>query len=201
MKKRAQRQAAAALVAAALLAPSPEPTLRGGTARQIRHAAKAGTSRRGRPRKFGRPSRAVTLTLPTDVIAALTSVDADLSRAIVRVTEALPGEPKHGPAELTPYGNRAVITVPNSRSLRERMGIELVPMSNGRALISFDEQLTVAQLELRLLDALADATLDRSERDMFETLAHILRDARQAPDVELRERQIVVLHKTTATRA
>jgi hypothetical protein len=201
MKKRAQRQAAAALVAAALLAPTAEPTLRSAAARQTRQAAKAGSSRRGRPTKFGRPSRAVTLTLPTDVIAALTSVDADLSRAIVRVAETLPPEPAHGPAELAPYGNRAVITVPNVRSLRDRIGIELVPLSNGRALISFDERLTVPQLELRLLDALADPALDRAERDLFEALAHILRDARQAPDVELHERQIVVLHRTAATRA
>ena len=59
MKTRAKRQAAAALVAAALLAPTAEPTLRSAAARQTRQAAKAGSSRRGRPTKFGRPSRAV----------------------------------------------------------------------------------------------------------------------------------------------
>lgn len=201
MKTRAQRQAAAALVAAALLAPSAEPTLRNTAVRETRQAAKSGTPRRGRPTKFGRPSRAVTLTLPTDVIAALTSVDADLSRAIVRVAETLPLKPSHGPAELAAYGNRAVITVPNVRSLRHRIGIELVPLSNGRALISYDERLTVPQLELRLLDALADPALDTAERELFQALAHILRDARQAPDVQLRERQIVVLHRTASTRA
>ena len=45
--------------------------------------------RRGPPRKFGRPSQPVTLTLPDDVIAALLGIDADLSRAIVRVTQPL----------------------------------------------------------------------------------------------------------------
>ena len=48
--------------------------------------------RRGRPQKFGRPSRAVTLTLPEDVIAALGRVDDDLSRAIVRVSKPLLGD-------------------------------------------------------------------------------------------------------------
>ncbi|MGE0443638.1 MAG: hypothetical protein AB7P99_00310 [Vicinamibacterales bacterium] len=201
MRKQTQRHAAAALVAAALLAPTTEPTLRHASARQTRQAAKAGASRRGRPKKFGRPSRAVTLTLPTDVIAALNAVDTDLSRAIVRVAESLPPGAKRGPAELAPYGNRAIITVPNSRSLKERTGIELVPLSDGRALISFDQRLTVSQIELRLLDALADGTLEASERDVFEALARILREARQAPDVELRERQIIVLHRTPGSRA
>lgn len=201
MRKRTRRQAAAALVAAALLAPTTEPTLRHPSARQTRQAAKAGTSRRGRPKKFGRPSRAVTLTLPTDVIATLNTVDTDLSRAIVRVAESLPPGTRRRPAELAPYGNRAVITVPNSRLLKERTGIELVPLSDGRALISFDQRLTVPQIELRLLDALADDTLDGAEREVFEALAHILREARQAPDVELRERQIIVLHRTPGGRA
>jgi hypothetical protein len=43
--------------------------------------------KRGRPRKFLAPSRAVTLTLPEDVIAALEAVDHDLSRAIVGVAQ------------------------------------------------------------------------------------------------------------------
>ena len=43
--------------------------------------------RRGRPRKFAEPSRAVTLTLPEHIIDELGKVDADISRAIVRVTE------------------------------------------------------------------------------------------------------------------
>ena len=39
----------------------------------------------GRPRKFGRPSRPVTVTLPDDVLGRLHAVDNDLGNAIVRV--------------------------------------------------------------------------------------------------------------------
>ncbi len=46
------------------------------------------TSRRGRPRKFMVPSRAVTLTLPETVIAALEDVDHELSRAVVRIAQS-----------------------------------------------------------------------------------------------------------------
>src|SRR4051794_33832986 len=54
-----------------------------------RFAARTPTgNRRGRPRKFTRPSRRVALTLPEDVIASLQAVDPDLSRAVART--ALP---------------------------------------------------------------------------------------------------------------
>ena len=43
--------------------------------------------RRGRPRKFRSPSRAVTLTPPEDVLRVLGGVDCDLSRAVVRVVQ------------------------------------------------------------------------------------------------------------------
>ena len=41
----------------------------------------------GRPRKYGRAARAVTVTLPEDVLARLAVVHADLGRAIVALTE------------------------------------------------------------------------------------------------------------------
>jgi hypothetical protein len=45
--------------------------------------------RRGRPQKFSRPARTVTMTLPEDVIRALTELDSDLSRAVVRLVMPL----------------------------------------------------------------------------------------------------------------
>ena len=47
----------------------------------------------GRPSKYGRPSRAVTVTLPEDVLDGLEAIDADLGRAIVRLAER-PGAPR-----------------------------------------------------------------------------------------------------------
>ena len=44
--------------------------------------------RRGRPRKFSRPARTVTVTLPDDVLERLARVDADLGRAIVRLAQS-----------------------------------------------------------------------------------------------------------------
>jgi hypothetical protein len=44
----------------------------------------------GRPKKYGRPSRAITLTLPEDVLRSLSEIDADLGRAVVMLTERRP---------------------------------------------------------------------------------------------------------------
>jgi len=48
-----------------------------------------------------------------------------------------------------------------------------------RALITFDDQTSVFQFELRLLDALADETLPTEERATFDAVAEILRTTRR----------------------
>src|SRR5712691_10101872 len=103
----------------------------------------------GRPQKYGRPSRAVTVTLPEDVLASLGALDADLGRAIVKLAERR-GRPHVRPvrlAELASYGNHAVIIVNPANALKRLAGVQLVPVSNGRALISLEHPHSVPQLE------------------------------------------------------
>ena len=115
--------------------------------------------RRGRPRKFLGRSSAVTLTLPEEVIAALRSVDGDLSRAVVRLTQPELAKRPHPPAELAVFGGKAVIVVNPTHTLEQRTGVSLVPLPDGRALISFDQPMTISQLELMLHDSLEDRQL------------------------------------------
>jgi hypothetical protein len=152
--------------------------------------------RRGRPRKFAKPSSSITLTLPDDVIAALQALDRDLGRAVVRLVQPRMGEPPRPAAELTSFGDRAVIVVPRNTQLTARTGVELVPFSDGRALISFDERLSAPQIELRVGDALEDTALSANDRAMFEALAEILRNARRSESIVLRERSIIILQRT-----
>ena len=151
-------------------------------------------ARRGRPRKFSRPSRAVTLTLPEDVIDALRAIDADLSRAVVgALVRGAAGSPR-SPAEVASYGgDRSLIVVPHSRTLEARTGVELVPLPDGRALLSFDDYLSVPEFELRLIDALADPSLDEADRVVFGAIAGILRNTRQEEKVAVEHRSIIVL--------
>lgn len=149
--------------------------------------------RRGRPRKFAAPSRAVTLTLPESVIASLARIDRDISRAIVGLTTRRAPKNGHAAAELAVFGRRAVITVQPSPSLAARTGVELVPLPDGRALISLDQPRSIADLELHLTDALDDPGLPEQDRHVFEGVLGILRDARRSEDVRLLQRSIILI--------
>lgn len=172
----------------------PEPTMTTRATNARDYLVRAGAARRGRPRKFSRPARAITLTLPEDTIATLRGIDRDLGRAIVRVVQPLEKEPPRRSAELATFGNGAVILVTPSRALAERTGVELVPLADGRALITFDDQMSVPQFELRVLDGLADETLPPEERATFEAVAEILRTTRRSDRAQVRQRNIIVLH-------
>lgn len=156
--------------------------------------------RRGRPRKFSQPSRPVTLTLPEDVIETLGGVDRDLSRAVVRVTQSDAARP-HPPAELIEFGRRAVIAVQRTPTLEQRTGVVLVPLPDGRALISFDERMTPARLELAIHDALEGEDLSDDDRGVFEGIRELLRDARRSTTVSMTQQQIMVLEFGAPARA
>ena len=87
------------------------------------------TTKRGRPPKFGRPSRLVALTLPEDVLSSLRQVDPDPARAVVKLVETS-GEKTNGRqddskpvAELVTVGSRRslIVVAPGGRSRRGRL--------------------------------------------------------------------------------
>lgn len=150
--------------------------------------------RRGRPRKFGRPAEPVTITLPDDVVRALREVDPDLSRAIVRLTEGSRGSlVTRPPVELTHYGHSAVIVVTPIKAIRRLAGVALVPLPDGRALVSLDQHVGVAEFEVMVGDGLDADGVSPPERAVLESLHGILREARRSRRVKLRQRSIIVL--------
>jgi hypothetical protein len=150
----------------------------------------------GRPRKYGRSSRPVTMTLPDDVIARLRAVDSDLGRAIVAVVERGRAPARRRPvqpAELASYGSRAVIVVTPVKALTRLAGVQLVPIGNGRALISLDHPQSIPQLELAIGDAIEREGSGTPQRRTLEAIAGILREARRSRGTTLEERTIIVL--------
>jgi len=150
---------------------------------------------RGRPKKYGRPARAVTVTLPEDVLAALNDANTDLGRAIVQLVERrrkVRPRPLKA-AEVTSYGSRSVIVVPEARSLRRLAGVQLVPIGNGRCLIALEPPYSIPQLELDIRDLLSQKGVLGTERRTLDAVAAILRTARVSRDVVPEERTIIVL--------
>ncbi|MGC4081238.1 MAG: hypothetical protein QM736_03750 [Vicinamibacterales bacterium] len=126
-----------------------------------------------------------------------------LSRAIVRLAQPEVAKRPHPPAELVSFGRRAVIVVTPTRTLEHRTGVVLVPLSDGRALISFDSSMTPARLELTIQDALDEHDLPDTDSHVFECIRDLLRDVRRrSSEVTLRQQHIMVLefHTPGASR-
>jgi hypothetical protein len=157
----------------------------------------------GRPRKYGRAARAVTITLPEDVLARLATVHADLGRAIVTLAERnrTPQARATRPAEVAAYGNHAVIVVNPAKALRRLPGVQLVPLGNGRALISLEHQYSVAQLELDVRDAIEHPDVKPPERVTLQAISNILRQARRSRQVSVEQRTIIVLERKRQRRS
>ena len=140
----------------------------------------------------------MTLTLPDHVIEALTALDADLGRAVVRLAQPMLADAPHPPAELATFGRHSVIVVSPSRTLEHRTGVELVHLPDGRALISFDQPMTIAGLELLIADALEDKALPPADREIFGAIGSILKAARRSNNVIMLQRNIIVLETRRA---
>lgn len=149
--------------------------------------------RPGRPRKFPAPSRAVTVTLPETVLDALAAIHPDTSHAIAQLVKRRQAANERPPAELAVFGRSAVISVRPTPALERRTGVHLVPLPDGRALISFDQPKSISELELLLHDALDDAPLAPADRVVFEGIAGLLKEARRSQHVTLLNRSIIVL--------
>jgi len=119
---------------------------------------------------------------------------------VVRVTQPQMAKRPHPPAEVATFGRRGVIVVNPSRTLEKRTGILLVPLTDGRALISFDESMTIARLELRIQDALDDPKLPTEDARIFKSIEDILKTARRSGDVTLQQRHIIVLESNRPAR-
>jgi hypothetical protein len=160
-------------------------------------------SARGRPRKFGRHAKPVTLTLPDDVIEQLKAIDGDLGRAIVGLVERLrKAIPRPSPpVEVASYGSRSVILVKPVPALRKLNGVQLVPVADGRALIALRQPHSISDLELHLLDALENSSLTEPDRDVFEQLSAVLRRARLNHGLTVAERSIIVFENRSRRTA
>jgi hypothetical protein len=156
----------------------------------------------GRPPKFGRPSRLVTVTLPEDILARLALVDPDLGRAIVAVADSRAPRPADEipAAELSSYGNHAIIVVTPVKALKRLPGVQLVPIGSGRSLISLNTPNSITRFEIDVRDQLERNDVDGPERRTLEAIADLLRQARQARSVTVEARTIIVFESKRQRR-
>ncbi len=156
-------------------------------------------ARRGRPRKFAKPSRAITQTLPVDVIAAVRKFDPDLARGIVRLAGRLSSDESHPRVSVEGARNKLIV-VPPTQALVRHAGVRLVTLLDGRAFIAFQNELSVDDLELRLGDALQGGELTPGDRLLFEELVALLGEGRRGGGRVRIERQAILLVERRAAK-
>ena len=164
--------------------------------------AQKGLRRRGRPSKFGRPSRAVSLTLPEDTIQALRRVHRDLGWAIVRLLADEGGGPTarrkkevQPDVELVAVADRRYLIVINQEVIRTLPGVNIVPLSGARAFLALDVDRGMSDLELAVIDRLRHATLERRERQALTTLRTHLGGWRGDAGLQIHTRAILVVER------
>jgi hypothetical protein len=165
---------------------------------------------RGRPSKFGRPSRVVAVTLPQDAIERLHRVHRDLGWAIMTLldneeagprpvrTERILAEPD---VELVTIGDRRALIVVNREIIRHLPGVNIIPFRGNRAFVALDIDRGMSDLELAVTDRLADASLEpREARALGDLRAH-LTSWRRDHDLKILRRAIIVVERRAKTGA
>jgi hypothetical protein len=165
----------------------------------------AAAKRRGRPSKFGRPSRVVALTLPEDVIDRLRRVHRDLGWAIVKLLDKEPpatstrGEDVQPDVELVTVADRRSLIVVNREIIRDLPGVNIIPLSGTRAFLALDIDRGMSDLELAVTDRLGDPALDRRERRALEKLRAQLTTWRRDHRLHFHTRAIIVVERLLKT--
>mgnify|MGYP003348894841 FL=1 len=166
--------------------------------------------RRGRPPKYGSPSKIVAVTLPEDVVNQLLTIHEDLGWAIVRVVEQLqsrrvsgvPSARKARPAadpdqvveaELASVAPGQALIVVNRVAVRSLPGVQLIPISDGQAFLALDPGKGMADLELAVLDRLESLPAGSRDRAAVEGLLLRLRRWRRDERLSFDSRAIILV--------
>lgn len=154
-------------------------------------------AKRGRPLKFGRPTKPLSLSLPDDVVDWLTTLDPDPAWAIVGLFEKARQRvsAKAGAqAELVQLpGKRGLILVtPDAFDGLE--GLSVIRLSDGRGFLALEAGKGYADLELAVADQLDAAGVSPERRKALAAIRQQLREWRQS-GLKFESRSILVVDR------
>lgn len=163
-------------------------------------------AKRGRPLKFGRPSTLLAVKVPKDTVAALRQLNPDLGRAIVALTAQRQRQPVHANAATPPlrlvrlHRDDFVIVVDRKR-LPSLPGIAMVPVSESGALLAFQGEGALFQLELALRDALDEESVSTERRQALADARQQVRTWRNANRFRAEIRHLIVIRRDRGPRS
>jgi hypothetical protein len=161
----------------------------------------ATAKRRGRPSKFGRPSRVVALTLPEDALDRLRRIHRDLGWAILKLLDKEPrrvstrDDGSQPDVELVTVADRRSLIVVNREVIKNLPGVNIIPFSGNRAFLALDIDRGMSDLELAVSDRLGEATVERVERRALTALRARLTTWRRDHGLQFHTRAIIVVER------
>jgi len=160
-------------------------------------------ARRGRPSKYGRPSRVVAVTLPQEVIDTLREVHSDLGWAIVALVEKtrriVQTASSHADAELVEIGDGQRLIVVHSAIFHALPGVQMIPLSSTQAFLALEPGRGMADLELAVLDRLERPGVSEREHQALGRLRDQLRRWRKDPHLHFQVRSIILAGRKPPT--
>jgi hypothetical protein len=157
--------------------------------------------RRGRPPKFGSPSQVVALTLPEEVLEALSTLNPDPGWAIVELVRPMLHAGKKRPriqaetavAELAHLPGRRSLIVVQPHVFSSLRGVSVIPLADGRAFLAMDGAGGIADLELAILDQLETTPATSPEHRGLVQARDVIRKWRTDPSIVVRTKSIIVV--------
>ncbi len=163
---------------------------------------RSSATKRGRPLKFGRPAQLMTLTIPSDVVAWLASVDHDIGWALVKLYERSVktkiDKGRHVADLAQIPGDRALILVRPDHFAKLK-DVSLIPLADGRAFLALEPTKGAADLELAVLDRLESPTLGEAERSALSQLRSRLQQWRRE-GIVFESRSIVIARRSRGAK-
>jgi hypothetical protein len=166
--------------------------------RLSRLPALSSARKRGRPSKFGRPSRLVAATLPEEVIQGLRKVHPDLAWAIVSLFEnraPFTAGADYANAELVDIGGRESLIVIDRSTLKRLPGVDIVPLAENRALLALEPGCGMSDLETAVTHGLERATPGEPGRGALQRFRKQLQAWRRDDSLRFHTRAIIVVER------
>lgn len=173
--------------------------------------------RRGRPPKYGTPSKIVAVTLPEEAVAELGTIHEDLGWAIVRLIEQRQAPPGPGatnskpvsskarrivgartvaPAELVSVGSGQSLIVVNSATVRSIPGVQMIPLSETEAFLALEPGRGLADLEIAVVDHYERLRAGSRDKPAIAQLLAQLRRWRRDESLAFHSRAIILVSGT-----
>ena len=164
--------------------------------------------KRGRPHKFGRPSRLVAIRLPEDVIAKLRAQNNDLAKAVVSMVGSGSGPSRKSAvrtsssatAELLRFAPRRFLISVDRKAIGRLPGCELVPVGPASAFVALPPGQGLGDLGMAVVDRLEEPGLAARERGALLRLRDALRAWRRDRNLTYVTRAIVVVQRRNIAR-